>query len=89
MTRATQENAGSPQVRRLLRSDDDEAAIAATISRPGTAAHSFTKLGTVQGLVKGYEARLASSGGHPTFTVSGGTMHGEITRPRLAGRRPR
>ena len=65
LTRATQEDAGSPQIRRTLRSDDDEAAIAATISRPGAAAHSFTKLGTDQSLIKDYEARLASSGVRP------------------------
>jgi hypothetical protein len=52
LTRATQGGAkGSPQVWRVLRSDDDKAAIAATISRPGAAAHSLTNLGTAQGLV--------------------------------------
>jgi hypothetical protein len=91
LTRATQEDAGSPQVRRILRSDDDEAAIAATISRPGAAAHSFTKFGAVQSLIKDYEARLTSSGGHPALTVSGGTMHGGDNPPldeQVSGQAP-
>ena len=58
LTRATEENVTSPQVKRILRSDGQEAAIAATVSRPGSASHSLTKLGTVQSLVKAYEVRL-------------------------------
>ena len=92
MTRATQENAGSPQVRRILRSDDDEAAIAATISRPGAAAHSFTSLGQPLRITKqGLLLRGFGGGVQPSQLPKVRCM-GEITRPltsRLAGRRPR